>query len=241
MTIVIDSREKERCRNLWKKYLLEFGNLDAIITSLGDIRTGGAGDILITSESPDSIGIERKMLSDFVNSWKEGRLFSQLALLKARYTYPILLLEYDVMEYDGLLDKLLRLHGRDELVSLGMKMSSFTKTLFRIQTEGIFILHSQNLEQTALIMLHLHQYLNSTKVHHAMLPRKSALSPRDKKVNILMLIESIGQPIAEAIMEHFQWNLFSVATATPSQIREVPGVGYDKSIKIVQFFRSGDQ
>ncbi|MEM3841625.1 MAG: ERCC4 domain-containing protein, partial [Candidatus Micrarchaeaceae archaeon] len=83
--VIVDSRE----RNASITKRLEA--LGAII----HVETAPVGDYILS----DRVAIERKTVADLQSSILNGRLFDQLARLKAAYQFPILLIEGDMSEF----------------------------------------------------------------------------------------------------------------------------------------------
>lgn len=103
------------------------------------------GDFVIRDGCPTPclVAIERKKVSDFLGSFRSGRLDKQLIRLKAQYTYPVLLLEGE-----------LKMDGDGHVVTRGHKTrwshASVQMYLWALQRRaGVFVMYTHGIPETA--------------------------------------------------------------------------------------------
>lgn len=107
------------------------------------------GDFVIRDGCPTPClaAIERKRVSDLLGSFRTGRLDKQLGRLKRQYTYPILVVEGEMrVNLDG---HVLTGEGKRRRAT-GWSHASVIMYLWALQRrEGIFVLHTHGIPETA--------------------------------------------------------------------------------------------
>ena len=164
------------------------------------------------------IGVERKTVTDFVTSLTAGRLFRQLAELKASVSRSVLVVEGDRGE-------LARLHHnvvRGVIIKIGVGWS-------------VPILWSQDATETATLLHLLAQqalaapkFLQPVSIQNTQSRKQKHPNKRAIQHRLLAQIPDIGPRNAAALLDRFE-SLEKVMAASPDTLREVRGIGTKKS------------
>lgn len=169
-----------------------------------DIRNISPGDYVF-----NHIGIERKTVSDFVASWKSGRLYDQLFRLSACY-------------------------GRTFLIIEGFESVYFVKPqwLYHVLLECNFryrtvILFTENIRQTAFLITVIfkktkrcwHKPFHFYPIHY-----RKKMSKEERQIQLLCCIKGIGRKRAEKILKEIK-SLQILFTADAKELRRLKGLG----------------
>ena len=178
----------------------------ARLRSLGwDVRETrlNVGDYVVGG----TIGIERKTVTDFAASLTSGRLFRQVANLKATVRRPVLLIEGDRVSIHGVHPHAVQ----GALVSVSVRWY-------------IPILWSRDAEETAhtihlIAKQHstLHQRWQSSSV-------KKPLTKRELQQRILRTLPQMGRRRAETLLNQFG-SIERLLTADEDELQHVTGIG----------------
>jgi len=170
------------------------------------------GDYIISENS----AVERKEVSDFLESVTDGRLFSQARALSNNYREPVM-----ILEGEGLYER----RNIDENAIYGA-LSSLACD-FRIP-----ILFTKNEEETASLLSTMLKRKEKKKKTSAVRKEKKSMSTRDRKKYILEGLPSISGVLAERLLEHFG-SVREVFQADEEELQQVEGIGPSTAEKII--------
>jgi len=154
-----------------------------------------------------TIGIERKTVTDFVTSLKNGRLFQQLAGLQRTVQHPLLIIE-------GNREGLGRLHPNSVqgvVVSLCLKWS-------------IPVLWSQDSHETTSLIDLIAKQSSRIRTRWQPTHAKKPVATHAVQLQLLTRIHRVGQCSAEAILKRFG-SLDQLLAASESDLQQVEGIG----------------
>ncbi len=186
------------------------------LTSYGakvQIRPLPAGDYHVG----DSVGIERKTVSDFMSSMYSGRLGSQISSMVKCYDTPLLLVE-----------------GRPELQRIRFNTKSYYGYICSLLlSRAISVIQTPN-TQTSALVIHLIARRTSRP---GRTPRgvrtRAAKSDEEAIANILSSFPGIGPVLSLRLLRRFG-SIRGVLSATESEISSVEGVGKRKAKTILR-------
>jgi len=170
------------------------------------------GDYIISENS----AVERKEVSDFLESVTDGRLFSQARELSNNYQQPVM-----ILEGEGLYER----RNIDENAIYGA-LSSLACD-FRIP-----VLFTKNEDETASLLATMVKRKEKKKNTSAVRKKKKSMSNRDRKKFILEGLPSISGVLAERLLEHFG-SVREVFQADEEELQEVEGIGPSTAEKII--------
>jgi len=190
-TILIDSRE---CESNYVDYL----RTDYPV----EIKFLESGDIVV-----HDLGIERKTVSDFFATLREGRLFPQLHKLKRNFRRQLLIIEGRGM----------RFHLDDEpLMALYIRICAGWQ---------IPILHTRDGQHTAGVVKRI--FDQDTRAPAGPMrprPRNPAYAIKEPALRVVTAIPGIGPKRAVALISHFR-TISAILGASQSELLKVPGIG----------------
>jgi len=170
------------------------------------------GDYIISESS----AVERKEVSDFLESVIDGRLFSQARELTANYQQPVI-----ILEGEGLYER----RNIDENAIYGA-LSSLACD-FRIP-----VLFTKNEDETASLLSTMLKRKEKKKKSSSVRKDKKSMSDRDRKRYILEGLPSISGVLAERLLEHFG-SVREVFKADEEELQAVEGIGPSTAEKII--------
>jgi len=170
------------------------------------------GDYIISESS----AVERKEVSDFLESVTDGRLFSQARELSNNYQQPVM-----ILEGEGLYER----RNIDENAIYGA-LSSLACD-FRIP-----VLFTKNEDETASLLSTMLKRKEKKKKGSPVRRDKKSMSDRDRKRYILEGLPSISGVLAERLLEHFG-SVRDVFRADEEELQEVDGIGSSTAEKII--------
>jgi len=201
--ITVDTREQN------SKVVLELAKKDIKINT----SQLSIGDYVVSED----IAVERKEVSDFLQSLIDGRLFTQAKALSENYQNPII-----ILEGDGLYQKR---NIRDNAI-YGALASLATD--FRIP-----VLFTKGEEETAAIIATMVKRDSKDKKRSLSVRKeKESMSMYDTRKFILEGLPSISGRLAERLLEHFG-SVREVFMADEKELQEVKGIGPSTAEKIV--------
>jgi len=179
--------------------------------SLGDYRVN------------DTLIVERKTLTDFAQSVRDGRLFTQASRLsRVKHARPCLILEGTRVN-----------HWSAALPRSSIQGAIITITL----VFGLPLLRSSSPEETAALILFAADQLHRRATKP---PQRYGYHPKGltrQQSYLLQAIPEIGPAKAKRLLETFG-SPFGVASATIEDLQMVGGIGESAATKIHQVFHS---
>jgi Fanconi anemia group M protein len=163
----------------------------------------------------ESVVVERKEATDFVNSIMDRRLFGQIAQMKATYARPVLLLEGDVFATRSAISAE-ALHGALSWLSV---------------IEGISVVHSRGVNQTAALLETMARHANEGLGYDLAL---RGAKPKNLKVLAQYAVEGLpgcGPGTAKKLLDHFG-SVGAVFAASEADLCGVRGIGKKSAAQI---------
>lgn len=172
----------------------------------------------------NTIGIERKTLSDLMHSYETDRLFQQLEGLRASYHYPWLLIEGHptfTNHPDG--KSTLRLGSRTTQWPF---LTFYNGIIAKARHAGIPTINTGSLAETLRWIAGYYHYLSThdletdnVTAHVTRLNRK-----QDPRITALCAVPRLGPVVAQALLDHFG-SIAASIIADDGELRRVNGVG----------------
>jgi len=220
--VVVDSREasiKVRKDKTVADYLRELG-LKVVIEKLP------CGDYYLTARNKNEcVLIERKTVTDFANSIRSGRLWSQLQVLTlAKEDFEVILL---LEGWIKLLEKFTK-----------WKPQAILRLIETVQTKfGIPMVYSPSWQWTALYIKTKAESLGKPeekKVH----PIRHEKKPMELNERILYVAEGlVGAKLARRLLKEFG-TLKRIANASRTELMRVEGIGKERADLIWKVFNT---
>jgi Fanconi anemia group M protein len=207
-TIIADTREfnSDVVRELARKGIVV------------DSRQLDIGDYILS----DRLAVERKEAGDFLSSLMDGRLFSQLKLLKSAYINPIL-----VLEGEGLL-------GRR-----GISESAIYGALASIVSDfNIPIIKTSDMKETANLLASMAKREIAKGRTVSIRGDKVSMSLKERQQFIIEGLPGISATLAQRLLDHFG-SVEAVMKANEKELCKVKGVGDTIAKNIVEVIKSG--
>ena len=207
-TIIADTREfnSEVVRELSRKGLIvESQQLDC-------------ADYVLS----DRLAVERKEVSDFIHSLMDGRLFSQLKMLKGAYINPILVIE-----------------GEGLFTMGGINQNAIFGALASIISDfNISVIFTNDATETAnlLTMMARREIAEGRPV--GIRGEKVTMSQREQQQFIIEGLPGVSATLAQRLLAHFG-SVKAIMDADEKQLCEVRGIGETIAKGIVETVRSG--
>jgi Fanconi anemia group M protein len=208
VTIIADTREfnSNVVRELARKGIIV------------DSKQLDVGDYILS----DRLAVERKEAGDFLSSLMDGRLFSQLKLLKSAYVNPIL-----VLEGEGLL-------GRR-----GISDSAIYGALASIVSDfNIPIIRTNDMKETANLLAVMAKREMSEKRPVGIRGDKVSMSLKERQQFIIEGLPGVSATLAQRLLDHFG-SVEAVMKANEKELCEVKGIGDTIAKSIVDVIKSG--
>jgi Fanconi anemia group M protein len=176
------------------------------------------GDYIIS----DRIAVERKEVGDFLQSLMNGRLFSQLKMLRRAYVNPIL-----VMEGEGLFQT----RGINEQAIYGALASI-------VSDFNITVIFTANPRETAHLLAGIAKREQGEGRPVGMRGEKGSMSLSERQQFIIEGLPGISATLAQRLLGHFG-SVKAVLEADEIQLCEVRGIGKTIAKGIVETLQSG--
>lgn len=209
--IMIDSREPE-----WVQKL-RFGATISTVTALEH------GDLLATTDDGVMIAVERKTASDLLDSLKDGRIWPQLAGMKAHTPWAYLVICGELTPTAG--GRVATEHGET-----GWNWASVQGALLRAQELGVFVVQcASDADYEATVMaLSGRDHSPETVIKPAKAP-----VPMSSGEQILASLPGIGIDKVARLLEYTGRPCWALMFLTNVDTREaVPGIGPTTKRKI---------
>jgi ERCC4-type nuclease len=206
--------------------------LRALGTSSQKPENWGVDFCWFLSDTRSWAGVQRKEVSDFIKSVRDGRLGKEL-VQGQELTWRLLLIE-------GPAPRLMN----DHLVVdrwTKISMAEWLGVLWKCQSEGWFLLFTTDIQQTASYVLMFQAWTKRTE-HSSLTGRPGPpvnqwgrKESRDFQRHLLMGLERVGHKEADRILDKFgrvpwEW------TVTMKELMEVPGIGKVKAKRLMEAF-----
>ena len=170
------------------------------------------GDYVLSSEC----AVERKTVTDFVQSVYNGRLFEQAELLKTSYTKPVIILEGDV-ETD--LDN--RKNPR-----------SFWGALLRLEVDmAIPVINTPTLLHTADVLYTMAKRTQKKTDKITIQHKPKLITDKDRQIYVVSSLPGIGDELAMRLLTQFN-SIRNIFKAKKSDLEDIDGIGKIKAEKI---------
>jgi len=195
-------------------------------------------DILIVGDKR-AVAVERKTVTDFINSVRTSRLWDQLL----RFMKTESILNYQIVR------RVVVIHGSFERHISGWDdtsmarlwastMGAFLETLFVYETPIVFAENDTALTALLRILVKREESGANDKLPPPRWFRKQAkleLPTKDRKLYVLDSIPLIGESQAKALLDHFG-NIENVAKASREELQHVEKIGKKKAELIYDIF-----
>jgi Fanconi anemia group M protein len=183
-----------------------------------DSRQLDVGDYILS----DRLAVERKEAKDFLSSLMDGRLFSQLKLLKSAYINPILVLE-----------------GGDLFWRRGISDSALYGALASIVSDfNISIVQTADMKETASLLASMAKREMGEGRTVGIRGDKVSMSLSERQQFIIEGLPGVSATLAQRLLDHFG-SVDKIMKADEKQLCEVKGIGDTIAKGIVETVRSG--
>lgn len=170
----------------------------------------------------DRIGVERKEVKDFLQSLIDGRLFSQLKMLKNKYQKPLLILE-----------------GEGLFIKRNINPSAIFGSLASIITDfNIPIISTKDGNETAELLATIARREFGQKRIASIRGEKGHMSMRERQQFIIEGLPNISAVLAQRLLVHFG-NIKAIIDADVKDLCEVKGIGKKIAQGIVDVAQAG--
>ena len=160
------------------------------------------GDYLIS----ERMIVERKTANDFLESIKDGRLFSQMMEMRKNYQVPILIIE-------------------GELFTGGFHENSIYGALASIIGDyRISVIFTRDAQETAKLIEFLVKREYSPKEEIAIRKEKRAMSDEERQRYIVESLPNVSAKLSHRLLEHFG-SVRNVINAEVGELMQVKGIG----------------
>jgi Fanconi anemia group M protein len=207
-TIIADTREfnSDVVRELARKGIIV------------DSRQLDVGDYVLS----ERLAVERKEAGDFLSSLMDGRLFSQLKMLKSAYINPILVLEGG------------NLFGRR-----GISDSAIYGALASIVSDfNISIFQTADMKETANLLASMAKREIAEGRTVGLRGDKVSMSLKERQQFIIEGLPGVSATLAQRLLDHFG-SIEAVMKASEKDLCEVKGIGDTIAKNIVEVIKSG--
>ncbi len=208
--IIVDYREdKNIVKELYKH------QVDVEIKSL--ISADFVMQVKDINNNVKDLGIERKTLTDFLNSIIDKRILTQLISLKENFPLQLLIIEGEENIY-----KIRNFHPN----SIRGMLSSIA---IDYQIPTIF---TKNHRDTAAYLALISKRLEKPKRHISLLSKRKPLTLKEQQEYIIESLPGVGPNLAKALLNKFK-SVKNVINAKEHKLKKVDKIG-DKKSKVIR-------
>lgn len=213
LRIVIDEREK-------KSQIPEFLRKENIHVNFAHLAVA---DYLISLD----IAVERKTISDLINSIFDGRIFVQCSELIENYQKPLILLEGNLHDFINSNKTIGTTKHPD-------KIPIIFEALSRIIIDyGIPIIHVPSSEYSTKMLVTLAKKTKENNQNHGPLLKRirKGNNVYKQQLSILASLPGVGNKLAFKMLRKFG-NPINVLNASVAELSLIPGLGHTRAIKV---------
>ncbi len=161
------------------------------------------GDYVIS----DRIVVERKSVDDFLESLKDGRLFSQLVEMKRNYPIPVLVIEGESLFIRGF-------HENSIYGALASIIADY----------NVPIIFTKNARETAKFIDSLMRRELSGRREVALRKEKRVMTDEERQRYIVESLPNVSAKLSQRLLEHFG-SVRDVINAEVGELIQVRGIG----------------
>ncbi len=161
------------------------------------------GDYIIS----DRIAIERKKVDDFLDSLKDGRLFSQMVEMRRNYEVPILIIEGESLFIRGF-------HENSIYGALASIISDYR----------VPIIFTKDARETAKFIEALMRRELGERGEVSLRKEKRAMSTEERQRYIIESLPNVSAKLSQRLLEHFG-SVKDVINAEVGELIQVKGIG----------------
>lgn len=200
------------------------------------------GDFAFIASNHELIGIERKSVSDFINSMVTGRLTGhQLPGLVSMYYRTYLIMEgiWRACPKDGILELLVR--GKWKELSFGTRRytgKEIMKFIFsQMEAYGVHFLRTSGPSETVSVVTWLYSWWKDKLCKHKSFYQKHtpavSLYRPNLTCRVLLELDGVGLVKARAVSKKYRTIPDILATST-DELAKIDGIGYKLSESILK-------
>jgi len=226
---VLDNLKKNLSKRIEQKPagLSRFIKANANLKVFADFREKGnsiikelcENDVVVKLEALDSadyilssrVGVEVKTISDFVNSIVDGRLLSQLRVLKQRFERPVVVIE-----------------GKDNLFSVrNVHPNAIRGMLATIAVSyGIPVIQTKDFKDTAALLVSIAKREQDKNNNRDFSPHsdKKPLALSEQQEFIVSAFPGIGPSAAKELLNYFK-SVKNIVNASENDLKKVSNIG----------------
>lgn len=215
LRIVIDEREK-------KSQIPEFLRKENIHINFAHLPVA---DYIISKD----VAVERKTISDLINSIFDGRIFIQCSELIEHYQKPLILLE-------GNLHDLINSNNIPEKYKLVDRIPLIFEALSRIVIDyGIPIIHVPSSEYSTKMLVTLSKKTKENNDNNGPLLKRIRKGNNlyKQQLSVLSSLPGVGNKLALKMLTKFG-NPINVINASVAELSLIPGFGQARAKKVRQ-------
>ncbi len=166
------------------------------------------------------VGIERKTTNDLLNSIIDRRLLNQLSALKENFDIPILIIE-----------------GKENIYALrNFHPNSIRGVLSTIAIDfQVSIIPTLGPKDTAKYISLIAKRLEKVRRPLDLLPKRKALTPKEKQLCIISSFPGIGINTAKYLLDKFG-SINRITNASEKDLMEVDNIGKIKAKELKEIF-----
>jgi len=230
--LTIDNREKSD--------IIE--TLEKLFPGKVKIKQLEIGDFLFNF-AKYAVLIERKNISDFVNSVRNNRLWDQLYRIVKTNEIENLPIRRKILLIDGTFDQYMPdsqfISDRQKDVFYASMIGAIQQILFVYAIPVIFADNKAALRQFFRILVQREEKGKNEALPEAIWTREEVKvsGERDYRVIMLSSIPTIGPNLAKNLLRRYR-TIYNIVNASADSLSKVPGIGKKRAMTIYNFFRA---